>query len=201
MPGAALRKTIKEPHCIKRLKVTVQWNSTLCILTDTGRCLYFGEISKVQPKRCNVSSVYLFLQIALHVSGGSSVHHQEHKTVHTASGMVKTILLPAAIVDEMERSIEIYRSRKGCIVLVALQRYTSTRHAWTYEHQMLGKLVALVVTLHEYFRYLVLKKKAAGSSLMVLYSTFRLPDYRVPRHRKHWSLQCWHEGLTLKTLN
>ena len=39
---------------------------------------------------------------ALHVSGGSSAHHQEHKTVHTVSGIVKPILLPAAIVDEME---------------------------------------------------------------------------------------------------
>jgi len=36
------------------------------------------------------------------VSGGSSTHHQEHKTVHTASGIVKPILLPATIVDEME---------------------------------------------------------------------------------------------------
>jgi len=44
----------------------------------------------------------LFISInALHVSGGSSAHHQEHKTVHTASGIVKPILLPAAIVDEM----------------------------------------------------------------------------------------------------
>jgi hypothetical protein len=64
--------------------------------------------------------MYLFLQIALHVSGGFSAHHQEHKTVHAASGIVETILLPAAIVDEMERSIEINRSRKSCILLVAL---------------------------------------------------------------------------------
>jgi len=35
-----------------------------------------------------------------------SSHHQEHKTLPTASGIVKTILLLAAIVDEMElRSI------------------------------------------------------------------------------------------------
>ena len=27
---------------------------------------------------------------ALHVSGGSSAHHQEHTTVHTASGMVNS---------------------------------------------------------------------------------------------------------------
>ena len=44
--------------------------------------------------------------IAEHVSGGFSTHHQEHRTVHTASGIVKPILLHAAIVDEMElRSI------------------------------------------------------------------------------------------------
>ena len=53
-------------------------------------------ISKVQPTRRNVFSIYLFLYIALHVSGRSSAHHQEHKTVHTASGIVKPILLPAA---------------------------------------------------------------------------------------------------------
>ena len=39
---------------------------------------------------------------ALRVSGGSSAHHQEHITVHTASGFVKPILLLAVNVDEME---------------------------------------------------------------------------------------------------
>ena len=58
-------------------------------------------ISKVQPTRCNVFSIYLFLQIALQVSGGSSTHHQEHKTVHMSSGIVKPLLLPAVIVDEI----------------------------------------------------------------------------------------------------
>jgi len=36
------------------------------------------------------------------ISGVSSAHHQEHKPVHTASGIIKSIRLPAAIVDEME---------------------------------------------------------------------------------------------------
>jgi hypothetical protein len=50
--------------------------------------------------------VHLFLSIPIQVSGGSSAHHREHKTVHTAPGIVKPILLPATIVDEMElRSI------------------------------------------------------------------------------------------------
>jgi len=59
----------------------------------------------------------------LYVSGGSSAHHQEHKVVHTASGIVKPILLPAAIMDEMkhvEQFMEINRSRKHCILLVVL---------------------------------------------------------------------------------
>jgi len=40
--------------------------------------------------------------MAVHVSGRSSSHHQEHKTIHTASGVVKPVLLLAATVDEME---------------------------------------------------------------------------------------------------
>jgi len=73
---------------------------------DVHISVYRKYISKVQPTRCNVFSIYLFLLIALRVSGCSSAHHQEHKTVHTASGIVKPTLLPAAIVDEMElRSI------------------------------------------------------------------------------------------------
>ena len=43
-------------------------------------------ISKLQPTRCSVS-LFIFTD-ALHVSGGSSAHHQEHITVHTASGIV-----------------------------------------------------------------------------------------------------------------
>jgi len=33
------------------------------------------------------SNLFIFTD-ALHVSGGSSAHHQEHITVHTASGIV-----------------------------------------------------------------------------------------------------------------
>jgi len=32
--------------------------------------------------------LFLFFTNALHVSGGSSAHHQEHTTVHTVSGIV-----------------------------------------------------------------------------------------------------------------
>jgi len=35
-------------------------------------------------------TVYLFLKDAVHVSGGFSVHHQELKIAHTASGICQT---------------------------------------------------------------------------------------------------------------
>jgi len=44
--------------------------------------------SKLQPTRCNVFNLFISTD-ALHASGGSSAHHQEHTTVHTASGIVK----------------------------------------------------------------------------------------------------------------
>jgi hypothetical protein len=51
---------------------------------------------------------------AVHVYGGFSAHHQEHIAVHTASGIVKPILLTAAIVDETkppETCRAIYRNK------------------------------------------------------------------------------------------
>jgi len=88
-------------------------------LFDIHVSVHRKYISKVQPTRCNVFSIYLFLQIALHVSGSSSTHHREYKTVHTVSDIVKPILLPAAIVDVMELS-SISSTRKCCILLVVL---------------------------------------------------------------------------------
>jgi hypothetical protein len=52
----------------------------------------------------------------LHVSGS---HHQEHKTVHTASGTVRLILLPAAIVDEM--ALKVPSHLLGCTLEIYLR--------------------------------------------------------------------------------
>jgi len=35
----------------------------------------------------------LFLQDALHGSGGISAHHQEHLTVHTTSGICRNLMI------------------------------------------------------------------------------------------------------------
>jgi hypothetical protein len=59
-------------------------------------------ISKVNQQDATFSRSIYFYKFLYIFQNGSSAHHQEHKTVHTASGIVKPILLPAAIVDEME---------------------------------------------------------------------------------------------------
>ena len=48
-------------------------------------------------------TVYLFLETALHVSGGISAHHQAHTQLYLQYlVLVKPLLLPAAIVEELE---------------------------------------------------------------------------------------------------
>jgi hypothetical protein len=46
-----------------------------------------------------------YLESALHVSGGTSTHHQERKRLYLQHLVFVTpLLLPAAIVEELERS-------------------------------------------------------------------------------------------------
>jgi hypothetical protein len=48
-------------------------------------------------------TVYLYLETALHVSGGTSTHHQERMQLYPQHLVFVTpLLLPAAIVEELE---------------------------------------------------------------------------------------------------
>jgi hypothetical protein len=48
-------------------------------------------------------AVYLYLETALHVSGGNAIHHQELKQLYLQHLVFVTLLLlPAAIVEELE---------------------------------------------------------------------------------------------------
>jgi hypothetical protein len=48
-------------------------------------------------------TVYLYLETALHVSGGTSTHHQERILLYLKHLLfVKLLLLSAAIVEELE---------------------------------------------------------------------------------------------------
>ena len=48
-------------------------------------------------------TVYVYLETALHVSGGTSTHHQERIQLYLQRLVFATpLLLPAAIVEELE---------------------------------------------------------------------------------------------------
>ena len=48
-------------------------------------------------------TVYFYLETALHISGGTSTHHQERKQLYLQHLVFVTpLLLPAAIVEELE---------------------------------------------------------------------------------------------------
>jgi len=89
--------------------VTIFWRillppfSYLALPENTGT-VYFETSTFIYhfiPNYSQQDATFLDLFIskdAIHISGGSSAHHQEHTTVHTASGIVKAILLLAATV-------------------------------------------------------------------------------------------------------
>jgi hypothetical protein len=61
----------------------------MLVQTKCAVSVPYNEFSTVKPTRCtNVSN--LFWNDAIHVSDGLSVHHQEFKTVHTATDICQT---------------------------------------------------------------------------------------------------------------
>ena len=70
-------------------------------LTFMGPCIVsiFQHISKNMQRY----TVYLYLETALHVSGGTFTHHQERIQLYLQHLIFVTpLLLPAAIVEELE---------------------------------------------------------------------------------------------------
>ena len=53
-------------------------------------------------------TVYLYLETALNVSGGTSTHHQERKQLYLYHMVfVRPLLLSAAIVEELETGLSV----------------------------------------------------------------------------------------------
>jgi len=60
-----------------------------CILkSDIRMSVHRNIIPNYSQQDATFLDLLIFTD-AVHVSGGSSTHHQEHITVHTASGIVK----------------------------------------------------------------------------------------------------------------
>jgi hypothetical protein len=64
-------------------------------LTFICPCI-FRYIPYIQPTRCHFSQ-FIYFNNALHVSGGTPHPTSGARTVHTASGICQTLLLPVAI--------------------------------------------------------------------------------------------------------
>jgi len=70
-------------------------------LTFMGPCIV--SIFQYISKKMQRYTVYLYLETALHVSGGTSTHHQERIQLYLQHLVFVTpLLLSAAIVEELE---------------------------------------------------------------------------------------------------
>ena len=66
-----------------------------------GSCI--ASIFQYIPNKMQRYTVYLYLEIALHVSGGTSTHRQERTQLYLQHLVFVTrLLLSAAIVEELE---------------------------------------------------------------------------------------------------
>ena len=58
-------------------------------------------------------TVYLPLETTLHVSGGTSTHHQEHTQLYLQHlALVRPLLLPASIVEESELQFHLFHDSR-----------------------------------------------------------------------------------------
>jgi hypothetical protein len=95
-----------------RSKVTMnplktELNSICHLLVLLGDLKFMGpciiSIFQYISNKIQLYTVYLYLEIVLHVSGGTSIHHQERIKLHLQHLVFVTpLLLPAAIVEELE---------------------------------------------------------------------------------------------------
>jgi hypothetical protein len=70
-------------------------------LTFMGTCIV--SIFQYISNKLQRYTVYLYLETALHVSNGTSTHHQEHIQLYVQHLLFVTpLLLSAAIVEELE---------------------------------------------------------------------------------------------------
>jgi hypothetical protein len=77
-------------------------------LTFMGSCIVsIFQYTRISNKLQRYT-VYLYLETALHVSGGTFTHHQERIQLHLQHLVFVTpLLLPAAIVEELETGLSV----------------------------------------------------------------------------------------------
>ena len=98
-------------ECVLRIRLINPLNAELnpiChLLVLLGDLTYMGlcivSIFQYISNKMQLYTVYLYLETALHVSGGTSTHHQERMQLYLQHLVFVTpLLLSAAIVEELE---------------------------------------------------------------------------------------------------
>jgi hypothetical protein len=86
---------LRAREVVIRLALEYDKGLSNCILEMRAHLTFMGPcIANVFPgitNKIQCYTIYLFLWNALHVSSGSSAHHQEIKTVYTASGTLPNL--------------------------------------------------------------------------------------------------------------
>jgi hypothetical protein len=85
--------SIHQPPFIQLLKLcgaTHRWCRKINHKNLTFMCPWIADIFPSITNKLQRYTIYLFLWNALNISGGTSAHHQELKTVYTASGTCQT---------------------------------------------------------------------------------------------------------------
>jgi hypothetical protein len=104
------------------------------------------SITIVNPTRCsNFSSLFYFWDNTLHVSDGLSIHHEDFKTVHTATGIC-TVLNSWWWMERPSETCRVLSQKWNKFKkLLHLVGFTVEIYcdAWSYEHQ-----IANTVLLH-----------------------------------------------------
>jgi hypothetical protein len=84
--------------------LNAELNSICHLLILLGDLKFMGKCIVSISKKMQRYTVYLYLETALHVSGGTSTHHQESIHLYLQHLVfVTTLLLSDAIVEELEQ--------------------------------------------------------------------------------------------------
>jgi hypothetical protein len=83
--------------------LNAELNPICHLLILLGDLTFMGKYIVSISNKMQRHAVYLYLKTALHVSGGTSTHHQERIQLYLQHPVfVKTLLLSVAFVEELE---------------------------------------------------------------------------------------------------
>jgi hypothetical protein len=92
--------------CIKLLVINplnAELNPICHLLILLGNLTFMGPCIVSISNKMQRHTIYLYLETALHVSGGTSTHHEERIQLYLQHLVVVTpLLISAAIVEELE---------------------------------------------------------------------------------------------------